>query len=51
MAPFRADHRTKINYDLNKVLEGGLEDGIQALVLLDQQEQLKELAAAEQTPP
>lgn len=34
-----ADHRSKINYDLNKVLEGGLEDSIQSLILLDQQEQ------------
>lgn len=39
-----ADHRTKVNYDLNKVLEGGLEDSIQAMITLDQQEQLKELA-------
>ena len=38
------DHRSKINYDLNKVLEGGLEEGIQAMVILDQQEQLKALA-------
>lgn len=38
------DHRSKVNYDLNKVLEGGLEEGIQAMVMLDQQEQLKALA-------
>lgn len=42
--PAPADHRTKVNYDLNKVLEGGLEDSIQAMITLDQQEQLKELA-------
>jgi protein subunit release factor A len=38
-----ADHRTKINCDLNKVLEGGLEESIQAMIMLDQQELLKEL--------
>lgn len=38
-----SDHRSKINYDLNKVLEGGIEEGIQALIVLDQQEALKEL--------
>lgn len=38
------DHRSKVNYDLNKVLEGGLEEGVQAMVMLDQQEQLKALA-------
>jgi peptide chain release factor 1 len=41
---YAADHRTKINYDLNKVLEGGLEEDIQAMVMLDQQEQLQALA-------
>eukprot|EP00887_Chlorella_sp_A99_P001353 scaffold14.g1353.t1 len=39
-----SDHRTKNNYDLNKVLEGGLEESIQATILMDQQEQLRELA-------
>ncbi|KAL4446357.1 hypothetical protein ABPG77_003164 [Micractinium sp. CCAP 211/92] len=38
-----SDHRSKVNYDLNKVLEGGLEESIQSMILLDQQEQLKEL--------
>ena len=42
--PAPADHRTKVNYDLMKVLEGGLEESIQAMIALDQQEQLKELA-------
>jgi peptide chain release factor 1 len=39
-----SDHRTKINYDLNKILEGNIEEGIQAMAMMDQQEQLKELA-------
>lgn len=38
-----ADHRSKVNYDLVKVLEGGLEEGIQSMIMLDQQEMLKEL--------
>ena len=37
------DHRTKLNSDLNKVLEGGLEESIQAMVMMAQQEQLREL--------
>ncbi|KAK9810519.1 hypothetical protein WJX72_012069 [[Myrmecia] bisecta] len=41
-----SDHRTKINWDLNKVLEGDLESPIQSLIALDQQEQLEELAAS-----
>lgn len=45
------DHRSKINYDLNKVLEGGLEEGIQAMVILDQQEQLKALAESAAAKP
>lgn len=39
-----SDHRTKVNYDLNKVLEGGIEESIQSMMMLDQQEQLQELA-------
>ncbi|GAX77554.1 hypothetical protein CEUSTIGMA_g4998.t1 [Chlamydomonas eustigma] len=39
-----SDHRIKENYDLNKVLDGDLEDCIQAMVSADQQERLKELA-------
>ena len=38
-----SDHRSKINYDLNKVIEGGLEEGIQAMAMIDQQEQLRAL--------
>lgn len=38
-----SDHRSKINYDLNKVLEGGIEEGVQAMAMLDQQEQLQDL--------
>jgi hypothetical protein len=41
-----ADHRTKVNYDLIKILEGGIEDSVQAMIAMDQQEQLKELAEA-----
>jgi len=39
-----SDHRSKTNFDLNKVMEGGLEEGIETMVLMDQQEQLKQLA-------
>ncbi len=39
----RADHRSKVNYDLNKVLEGGLEDSIQEMITLDQKAQLQDL--------
>ena len=39
-----SDHRTKINYDLNKTVNGDLESCISALTLLDQQERLAELA-------
>lgn len=39
-----SDHRLKQNYDLNRVLEGDLEDCVQSMVLLDQQEQLQSLA-------
>ncbi|KAK9842018.1 hypothetical protein WJX81_004389 [Elliptochloris bilobata] len=40
-----SDHRTKVNYDLNRVLEGDLEASIQSLIALDQQEQLAALVA------
>ncbi len=43
-----ADHRSKINYDLNKVLEGGLEESIQTMLTLDQQERLRELMAPDE---
>eukprot|EP00890_Picochlorum_soloecismus_P006339 jgi/Picsp_1/6706/NSC_04048-R1_peptide chain release factor 1 len=39
-----SDHRCKTNFDLNKVLEGSLEDSIQAMALLEQKEQLEELS-------
>lgn len=38
-----SDHRCKMNFDLNKVLEGNIEDSIQAMYLMDQQEQLEQL--------
>jgi peptide chain release factor 1 len=38
-----SDHRCKRNFDLNKVLEGEIEDSIQAMILMDQQEQLEQL--------
>ena len=40
-----SDHRTKNNFDLNKVLDGDLEACIQSCITLDQQEQLEALAA------
>jgi len=30
-----------MNFDLNKILEGNLEESIQAMLLMDQQEQLE----------
>ena len=39
-----SDHRLKQNYDLNKVLDGEIDDSIQGMISADQQEQLKELA-------
>lgn len=39
-----SDHRTKINFDLNKAMEGGIEESIAAMSALEQQELLKELA-------
>lgn len=39
-----SDHRLKMNYDLNRILEGDIEDSIQAMISLDQQERLEELA-------
>jgi hypothetical protein len=32
-----------MNFDLNKVLDGYIEDSIQAMYLMDQQEQLEQL--------
>jgi protein subunit release factor A len=40
-----SDHRTKVNYDLDRILLGDLEAAIQSLIALDQQEQLAALAA------
>ena len=39
-----SDHRTKINFDLNRILGGDLESCIQACVNLDQEEQLAFIA-------
>mmetsp|Transcript_3645 Transcript_3645/g.10470 ORF Transcript_3645/g.10470 Transcript_3645/m.10470 type:complete len:412 (-) Transcript_3645:1688-2923(-) len=39
-----SDHRCKRNYDLNKVLDGDIEDSIAAMVMMDQQEQLAMLS-------
>jgi peptide chain release factor 1 len=41
-----SDHRLKTNYDLNKVLDGDLDDGIQGMVAADQQERMREMAEA-----
>lgn len=41
-----SDHRSKVNYDLNKVLEGGLEESIQEMIGLDQRAQLQDLMEA-----
>lgn len=43
-APHAADHRTKLHFDLAKVLEGGIQESIQAVQALEQQELLQELA-------
>ena len=40
-----SDHRTKLNCDLQKTLDGNLDALIQSMITLDQQEQLQELAA------
>lgn len=45
-----SDHRTKQNFDLNRVLEGDLEENIQSLITLDQQERLQEMAEAVKVP-
>lgn len=41
-----SDHRLKTNYDLNKVLDGDLDDCIQGMVAADQQERMREMAEA-----
>ena len=40
-----SDHRLKMNFDLNSVMEGGIEECIMSMVSLDQQERLQALAA------
>ena len=42
------DHRLNQNFSLEKVLEGQIEDIIQACITQDQQQQLAELAEAAQ---
>ena len=42
-----SDHRTKLNFDLNKVLDGDLEPGISSLAALDRQEALAALVATD----
>ncbi len=42
------DHRLGINFPLNSVLEGGIEDVIQTCISQDQQAQLEELAREQQ---
>ncbi|KAG2494981.1 hypothetical protein HYH03_006914 [Edaphochlamys debaryana] len=39
-----SDHRIKQNFDLPSIMEGDLEDTLQAMISADQQEKLKELA-------
>lgn len=41
-----SDHRTKDNFDLNKILEGDLEASIQSLIAMDQKTQLADLVDA-----
>ena len=41
-----SDHRTKINYNLEAMVNGGLEDCIQSLIAMDQKEQLAAMAAS-----
>lgn len=40
------DHRLGENFSLNAILEGDIDDVIQACISLDQQERLAELAAS-----
>lgn len=41
-----SDHRTKNNYDLNKMLSGAIEEPIQAMIALEQRERLAELSSS-----
>ena len=43
-----SDHRTKLNFDLNRVLDGDLEPGIAALAAADRQEALEALVRESQ---
>lgn len=40
-----SDHRLKTNFDLAKVLQGGLSDCIEAMILLDQQERMEDMSS------
>ncbi|KAK9862032.1 hypothetical protein WJX84_006204 [Apatococcus fuscideae] len=42
-----SDHRTKVNYSLDRMLEGDLEECIQSLIALDQKELLEEMQSFE----
>lgn len=39
-----SDHRLKTNYDLNKVMDGEIDDCINSMIAADQQERLQQLA-------
>ena len=41
-----SDHRTKNNYDLNKVMSGAIEEPIQAMIAMGQRERLAELSTS-----
>lgn len=41
-----SDHRTKNNYDLNKMLSGAIEEPIQAMIAMEQRERLAELSSS-----
>lgn len=41
-----SDHRTKNNYDLDKVLSGSIEESIQAMIAMEQRERLAELGSS-----
>jgi peptide chain release factor 1 len=43
------DHRLGVNFSLNPVLEGDIEDVIQSCITQDQQERLEELASESST--
>ena len=41
-----SDHRTKNNYDLDKMLSGAIEESIQAMIAMEQRERLAELSVS-----